>query len=570
MENKVNIKKYSDINFKKTRLTSLLLGMSFLFSTSTFAQTSSATDSANSASSSTPASTTTVSTPVTAKPKPATNIKKKKKKRTVATAIATPAALTAVSTAPGATPVVLDASLTETNTDLSALAQADSTMIPSQINQAFADFQEGPILSLNNPTNNSTSNQYTGQKISLNFQSIPVRDVLQILAGFVHKNVIISDAIEGNMTLTLKDVPWDQVLAFVLKSQGLAKRETNNILIIAPSKELLAQEQAELTANQALDTLAPLYTESFSINYGKADDYYALLQDPKQTLLSTRGHVVKLNNSNTLIVEDTAKKLASIRELFAKMDHPVKQVLIEARIVYVSTNYQRNLGINWGTSIPGKIPGTPGSLPVPNNGFNMALPVSAIGGAGPGILQLGTVIGGLDLSLQIQAIEAEGGGELVSSPRILTSNNVAGDIQQGQQIPYSTQAASGGTTVQYIPAVLELQVTPQITPNNKLLLNLVITQNQAGKADAAGGAPPINTRKLTTMIMVNNEQTIVLGGVYDRTKTTSVVGLPWLSKIPLIGALFKSKATVDNKDELLIFLTPKIIDVDDKGAEFDT
>jgi type IV pilus assembly protein PilQ len=406
---------------------------------------------------------------------------------------------------------------------------------------------------------------YKGEKISLNFQNIPVRDVLQILAEFTQKNVIISDSVKGNLTLTLKEVPWDQVLAFVLKSQGLAQRETHDILIIAPAKEIVTQEQESLASTQALETLAPLHTQSFSINYGKVDDYYALLQDPKQTLLSSRGHIVKLNNSNTLVVEDTAKKLASIAILFAKMDQPAKQVLIEARIVYVNTAYQRNLGIKWSTT---------GSSGIFKN-FNMDLSTAAMNSSGAptastlGALSIGTGIGGLNLNLQLQAIELEGGGELVSSPRILTSNNVMGDIQQGQQVPYLTQAASGGTTVQYVQAVLELQVTPQITPNNKLLLNLMVTQNQVLPPLTPGGAPPISTRKLTTLIMVNNKQTIVLGGIYTRNKTSSTYQLPWLSHIPLIGNLFKSNVTVDNKDELLIFLTPKIIDVNEQDTEFD-
>lgn len=398
---------------------------------------------------------------------------------------------------------------------------------------------------------------YMGQKVSFNFQDIPVRSVLQTLSGFMGKNVVISEAVKGNITLHLKDVPWDQVLDFILSTQGLGKRELNNIILIAPAADIAAQEQADLQSKEALNALQPLYTRSFTINYGKVDEYFNLLKDPQQTLLSSKGRVVRLNSSNTLIVEDTADKLQSIEKLFSQMDKPAKQVLIETRIVYLNTQAERQLGVKW-TSQGGGV----------FKGFNMDLSPGGVatgstgGGSGIGALSFGTVVKGLNLGLELQAIEAAGQGELVSSPRILTSNNTKASIEQGQQYPYSSQAASGGTTVQFVSAVLRLEVTPQITPNNKLLLDLTVNQDQINTTQvSASQQPPIDTRRLQTMIMVDNGQTIVLGGIYQYQNQSRTIGVPFLSQIPLIGNLFKSKTNTNTKTELLVFMTPHIQDL---------
>lgn len=399
----------------------------------------------------------------------------------------------------------------------------------------------------------STQSAQKAETVSLNFQQIPVRSVLQLLAEFTGKNVIISDAVKGNITLHLTDVPWQQALDYILQSQGLATREQGNIMIIAPQADIFNQEQNELKAQQQLQTLAPLQTESFQIHYGNVNAYYDMLKEANTSLLSVRGKVVKLATSNTLIVEDTAEKLQNIRQLFSKMDVPMKQILIEARLVFVNQGFQQNLGIKWGS--------TTASGANALNGFNMDLTpgVATQTITQPGTLAFGTLVNGTVLSLELQALELEGEGEVVSSPRVMTSNNVTASIEQGTQIPYEVTAQSGATAVQLVSAVLKLEVTPQITPNNKIILDLVVNQDKPEPAPA-GGQPSINTRKLKTNILVENGQTIVLGGVYEMNKSKQVTRVPFLGSLPIIGNLFKQTLTVDHKSELLIFITPKIID----------
>ncbi len=401
---------------------------------------------------------------------------------------------------------------------------------------------------------------YQGQKISLNFQNIPVRSVVQLLAQFTGENIVISDKVTGSVTLKLNDVPWDQALDFILRTQGLGKLETGNVLMIAPAADIAAQQQSDLKAQQAISAVSPLYTQSFQINYGSADNYYQMLKNPAQTLLSPRGKVVELSTTNTLIVEDTQAKLQEIAALFKQMDVPQKQVLIEARIVYVNTTYIDQLGVQWGSVSPG---GTPGIIYTGRSGLgpfqDWNMDMAAAGGPGgtPGTLVLGEIIGGQQLDLQLQAFESEGHGEVVSDPKVLTSNNQQATISSGEQIPYQTSAPNGGTTTQFIAALLTLQVTPQITPNNKLMLNLNVTQ---AKPDTSSNPPGITQRTVTTNVLVNDGQTIVLGGVYETTQAENVNRVPFLSDIPFLGNLFKSTTKTDIKTELLIFLTPKIVD----------
>ncbi len=417
---------------------------------------------------------------------------------------------------------------------------------------------------------------YQGEKISLNFQDISIRSILQLLAEFTGKNIVISDEVKGNLTLRLQNVPWDQALDFILQTEGLGQRSVGNVLMIAPMATITAQEQADAKAKLALAAVAPLYTQSFQINYGTADPYYNLLKDPNQSILSPRGKVAELSTNNTLIVEDTADKLQAVATLLKQMDKPARQVLVEARIVYVNTSYEKRLGVLWGSQsqASGTVASSTNLLPTTTRftGFqdlNMDfgagnLTTGGLSNTAPGALALGTSIGGVFLDLELQAIEAEGQGELVSSPRVMTSNNQAALIQQGQQIPYTVTAPNGGTSIQLVNAVLELQVTPQITPNNKLILNLNVTQN---RPESLTGNPIIDTRQITTNILVNNGQTIVLGGVYERNATNILIRVPFLSDIPFLGALFKSQSNTDVKTELLVFVTPKIIETsDDKNS----
>tara|TARA_R110000868_G_scaffold380784_1_gene646896 strand:+ start:70263 stop:72278 length:2016 start_codon:yes stop_codon:yes gene_type:complete len=395
--------------------------------------------------------------------------------------------------------------------------------------------------------------EYTGEKISLNFQNISVRAVLQLLSQFTGLNMVVSDKVSGDVTLHLNNVPWDQALDFILKSRGLASREMGNVMIIGPAAEITAQEQAELKAKQDLQALAPLYTQTFTVNYGKVDDYYNMLNATENSFLSPRGRVVMLKSSNKLIVEDTAEKLREIRTLLTQADKPAKQVLIEARIVFVRKTFEDELGIKWGA--------TNTSSSSAFRGFNMDLGAGGLGGKDAAVLSFAKVVGGVQLDLELSALEAESGADIVSSPRLLTSNNVKASIEQGSKIAYNSTAPSGGTSTNLVSATLKLEVTPQITPNNKLLLDLTVTQDRPG-ADINGQAS-IDTRQVTTNILMDNGETVVLGGVYERDKTNSVERVPFLGSIPGLGALFRHEKTKDQKSELLIFLTPKIIESND-------
>ncbi len=411
------------------------------------------------------------------------------------------------------------------------------------------------IIDIIKPQANITTNlpaSRMNEKLSLDFRSIGVRDVLQLLAEFADLNLVVSDQVQGDITLHLNDIPWHQALDIVLKSRGLLKRIEGNVLFIAPQEQVMGQEEAAAKLQEKAQTMAPLHTESFKINYGKVDDFYALLKDSDQTLLSARGHAVKLSTTNTIVVEDTAQKLQNIRSLFKQMDVPVKQVLIEARIVFVRKSFERNLGVDWNLHRQGGR----GIL----QQFSMDLPAEDIGATYPAKLALGRVAGDVLLDLELSALEAEGNAELIASPRLMTSNNVTASIEQGTQIPYQTSALNGGTTVTLVDAALRLEVTPQITPSNKLLLELSVTQDRPGESLAGSSQPPIDTRKIKTHVMIDNGETIVLGGVYEQDKRDIVTRVPFLGSIPVVGHLFSSTKKSDIKTELLIFITPRITD----------
>lgn len=395
--------------------------------------------------------------------------------------------------------------------------------------------------------------QYKGERISLNFQDISVRAVLQLLSEFTAMNMIVSDSVTGNISLRLKQVPWDQAFAYLLKSRGLAKRTMGNIMIVGLASEISAQEQAELKAKQALQALEPLQTETFTINYGDVKDYLALVNAPENSLLSSRGRAVMLESSNQIIIEDRPAKLKAIGELFRKADLPAKQVQIEARIVFVRKGIEQNIGVNWNIKHATDNKGM-------FDGFHMNLGAASSNALTTPALALGRLFGNYNIDLEISALEAVSEAELVASPRLLTSNNETATIEQGTQIPYQVTAPSGGSTIELVPAVLKLQVTPQITPNNKILLELEVTQDKPLVSESQGGQPPIDTRKVITNILVSNGETVVLGGVYEVDKQKVVTRVPFLSKIPLIGNLFRNTSTINNKSELMIFLTPKVID----------
>ncbi|HHJ14046.1 MAG TPA: type IV pilus secretin PilQ [Gammaproteobacteria bacterium] len=417
---------------------------------------------------------------------------------------------------------------------------------------------------------------YTGERLSLNFQNIEVRSVLQLLADFTGQNIVVSDSVTGNISLRLQNVPWDQALDIVLRTKGLAKRENGNVILIAPSEEIAAREKLELESMKQIEELAPLYSDLIQVNYAKASDLANLLNSEGNSQLSERGRVTVDERTNTLLVLDTAEKLEQIRKLVARLDIPVRQVLIESRIVLANNDFARDLGVKFGLShrstapdnetlfaLGGKQPGdvdyngvtafeTPGGSG--NEGLLVDLPVANPSAA------LGIALGKIGsnlLALELSAMQLEDRGELVSSPRVITSNQQEAVIQQGVEIPYQRAASSGATSVSFKEAVLELRVTPQITPDDRIIMDLKVSKDSVGQIFA--GVPSINTRNVETSVLVDNGETLVLGGIYEHERGKQAERVPFFGSLPGVGALFRSEAKVNNKSEMLIFVTPKIV-----------
>lgn len=412
---------------------------------------------------------------------------------------------------------------------------------------------------------------YSGEKLSLNFQNIEVRAVLQVIADFTGLNIITSDTVGGSLTLRLKDVPWDQALDIILQSKGLSKRKNGNVVLIAPSDELATKEKLALEVALQTTELEPLRTESFVLSYAKASDVRSLLSDGQQKILSKRGSVTVDARTNTMFVQDVSARLDEVRRLVAQLDVPVRQVQIEARIVIADDNFRRQLGARFGTSAgvtaDGRNIGASGSVSQANSiargtvptafsagDLNVNLPVGAAGTLGLTFLNLGN---GNVVNLEISALEADNRGKVVSNPRIVTADKRKATITQGTEIGFQTQASSGGTTTQFKPAVLSLDVTPQITPDDKVIMDLDIKKDSVGAL--IGGIPSIETRTLKTQVLADNGETVVLGGIYEQTTRTDVTKVPLLGDIPFLGNLFKTTTKRDEKTELLIFITPRII-----------
>lgn len=410
------------------------------------------------------------------------------------------------------------------------------------------------------------------QRISLDFQDVKVRTVLQLLAQFKGLNIIVSDAVQGSMTLHLANVPWAQALNVILQSQGLGQQEMGNVLLIAPAPVLAAHEKQQLQAQQQLEELAPLQAELIPMNYAKAADIVTLLQQNKagQSLLSSRGSVNADTRTNTVWVQDTPDKVVAIQQLLKQLDVPVKQVLIAARIVNIDSNFEQELGVRFGlTTIPhlsGTLEGANATANGANSGdiplaqrLNVDLPaVSA--GAGTIGLALAKLGHGILLDLELSALESEGGGQVISSPRLITADQQAALIESGEEIPFQQQASSGATNVAFKKAVLSLSVTPQITPNNKIVLTLKVNQDRANFNRLVLGVPPIDTRQIETQVLVDNDQTVVLGGIYETENSKKVDRIPLLGSLPVVGALFRHTSQSNKKSELLIFITPHIIE----------
>jgi type IV pilus assembly protein PilQ len=419
---------------------------------------------------------------------------------------------------------------------------------------------------------------YTGERLSLNFQDIEVRSVLQLLADFTGLNLVTSDTVSGRITLRLKNVPWDQALDIILKSKGLSKRQTDNVVMVAPTEEIAAREQLELESRQKIEELAPLRSEFIQVNYAKAEDLANLLKSEENRLLSERGNVTVDERTNTLLLQDTAAKLQDIRRLLLKLDIPVRQVLIESRIVIANNDFARDLGVRFGANgdfdigdsfglaaggLPGHTGGTFGIAPgienpagSTNEALMVNLPVNEPSGAVNFLVgKVGTYL----LQLELSAMQREGKGEIISSPRLITSDQNPASIKQGVEIPYQEASASGATSVSFKEAVLKLEVTPHITPDDRIRMDLKINKDNPDYSNLVLGVPPMETRNIVTTVLVDNGETVVLGGVFERTKSDSTEKVPFFGDIPYVGVLFKRNEKVDENKELLIFVTPKIL-----------
>ena len=438
----------------------------------------------------------------------------------------------------------------------------------------------------------SETKEYEGQRLTLNFQDIETRAVLQLLAETSGKNIVVSDTVQGNVTLRLRNVPWDQALDIVMSTKGLDMRQNGNVIMVAPAEEIAARETADLEARLAIAELEPMYSEFLQVNYAKASDLEALISGAGGgSMLSERGTIAVDDRTNTLLIQDTAERLQDIRRMVRTLDIPIKQVLIESRIVVVNDDFSRDIGMRLGLtgfqdnsdnlvvtsgtgegtdtminsaldniSDPGN--GTPYPIEIPtlNNRYNVNVPISNAAG------RFALAILGDDylVDLELTALEAEGRGEIVSTPRVITANQKEASIKQGVEIPYQQSASSGATTIQFKEAVLELTVTPQITPDNNIIMDLTVSKDNVGDIISTGGlggtVPSIDTRSVVTQVLVKDGQTVVLGGIYETERRETISKVPVLGDIPFVGAAFRSKQRTNNKAELLIFVTPRILE----------
>ena len=442
---------------------------------------------------------------------------------------------------------------------------------------------------------------YTGERLSLNFQDIPVRAVLQLIADFTSLNVVVSDSVDGNLTLRLKNVPWDQALDIILKAKGLSKRESGNVLLVAPSEEIAAQEKIDLEARQSITELAPISTAFFTINFAKVTELVALFTGGDSAnanadadvggtvstgILSPRGSAIVDERTNTLIIKDTDEVISEIRRILKKLDIPVRQVMISSRIVIATDQFTRELGTRFGvTSASTNSDGfgatsgtfaatdtiassgldnlantgvaTPFSVPTGASAAERLNVDLSTSGAAAGSLAFAVLTGSTLIDLEISALQAENEGEVISSPRVVTADRHEAHIEQGVEVPYLSASSSGATQVEFKKAVLSIEVTPQITPDDRVIMDLAVNNDTVG--EIYSGIPSIDTREVSTQVLVNNGDTVVLGGIYEQVTRDEVDKVPFLGDIPLIGYFFRHTLESDERRELLIFVTPKIL-----------
>jgi type IV pilus assembly protein PilQ len=438
------------------------------------------------------------------------------------------------------------------------------------------------------PSRASQRGRYTGEKLSLNFQNVEVRAVLNVIADFTDLNIITSDTVSGNITLRLKDVPWDQALDIILQTRGLDSRRSGNVIWIAPRDELATREKLALEAQQQISDLEQTRTETFQMNYQKASDVQKLLSDPAQRILSKRGSAVVDARTNTLFVQDTPSRLEEVRRLIAKIDVPVRQVMIEARIVEANDTFSKNLGarvglmelglqrrrpfgsegngLNVGMNVGAELvntsqaAGITAGSPVTNAaGLNADLPAAGLNAFQRGQLSFVLFNSSVTrlLNVEISALEADGKGKIIASPRVLTADQVEALIEQGTEIPYQQATSSGATAVSFRKANLALKVKPQITPDGNIIMTLDVNKDQPGATTPAG--VQINTKHVKTEVLVENGGTVVIGGIYEQNDRTDITRIPLLGEIPFLGFLFRNTTTTTAKTELLVFITPRIV-----------
>ncbi|NVZ79485.1 type IV pilus secretin PilQ family protein, partial [Pseudomonas gingeri] len=405
---------------------------------------------------------------------------------------------------------------------------------------------------------------YSGEKLSLNFQDIDVRSVLQLIADFTNLNLVASDTVQGGITLRLQNVPWDQALDLVLKTKGLDKRKIGNVLLVAPADEIAARERQELESQKQIAELAPLRRELLQVNYAKAADIAKLFQSvtSAEAKGDERGSITVDDRTNNIIAYQTQDRLDELRRIVAQLDIPVRQVMIEARIVEANVGYDKQLGARWGGSISGgnwkgsggsptlsKLTGQSASTPFVDLGAT-----TATSGIGIGFVTDNTI-----LDLELSAMEKTGNGEVVSQPKVVTSDKETAKILKGTEIPYQESSSSGATSVSFKEASLSLEVTPQITPDNRIIMEVKVTKDEPDYQNVLNNVPPIKKNEVNAKVLVNDGETVVIGGVFSNTQSKTEEKVPFLGDVPYVGRLFRRDIVSEAKSELLVFLTPRIM-----------
>jgi type IV pilus assembly protein PilQ len=459
-------------------------------------------------------------------------------------------------------------------------ASGDYDVLSYQTDRTYV-LELAPLTPAEREAQRLAREEYIGERLSLNFQDIEVRSVLQLLADFTDLNIVVSDSVTGNVTLRLNNVPWDQALDIILTTRGLDKRVSGNVLYVAPTQEIAARERLELEAQRDRRELEPLRTEFITVNFNQATSIRDLIQTPsgdrdqRISFLSDRGSVAVDPRTNTLIVRDTQEQIEAIRRLVARLDVPTRQVLIETRIVIADDNYRRDLGVRFGVSggnqqgrttigTSGSLEGASGitsgiatgspAIPALGDRLNVALPASDITSIGFSILRPNIL-----LDLELSALQTEGRGEVISSPRVITANGQKAIISQGEEIPYLS-IDQGTSNVQFRDALLLTEVTPQITPNGNVIMDIKVTKDEVNFQRSVQGNPAIATRNVETQVVVANGETVVLGGIYEISSLTNLESVPFFGDLPFLGNLFRNRQNVNTKAELLIFVTPRVLD----------